>query len=554
MKLRLKNVAHLSWVIWMCLTLSLLAQAPDNRLPPDGKSDSAGPPPQGPDGLPQRGRGPGGFGGPMQQKIELLKRFDKDADGRLNATERETARQSLKSERGEGRGRRDGGGEQKIVVPGPKLSPEQVKSFPESALYDPKTLRTFFLEFEDADWEKQLAEFKNTDVEIPAKLIVDGKVYPDVGVHFRGASSFKMVGEGQKRSLNISFDFVHKAQHIGGYRTLNLLNSHGDPTFVRSVISYEIARQYIPAPKANFARVVINGESWGVYVNAQQFNKDFVKDWFGTTKGARWKVPGSPNGRGSLAYLGDDAASYKRIYSIRSKDSVKSWTDFIKLCKTLNETSADKLETALAPMLDIDGALKFLALDNALINNDGYWVRTSDYSIYEDEKGLFHILPQDSNETFSKPGGPGFGGGPGGRRGPGGPGGSGGGVRINGVELDPLFAANDANKPLISNLLAVPALRLRYLGYVRDIADKWLDWKKLGPLARQYQAIIAEDVAKDTRKLDATAAFTKGLTEDVEAEGPGGMTIGLKNFADQRRAYLLRQVMTGAAEPQPAVK
>jgi molybdopterin-biosynthesis enzyme MoeA-like protein len=53
---------------------------------------------------------------------------------------------------------------------------------------------------------------------------------------------------------------------------------------------------------------VINGESWGVYVSVQQFNKDFVKEWFETTKGARWKVPGSPGGRGSLAYLGDDPA------------------------------------------------------------------------------------------------------------------------------------------------------------------------------------------------------------------------------------------------------
>ena len=53
----------------------------------------------------------------------------------------------------------------------------------------------------------------------------------------------------------------------------------------------------------------------------------------------------------------------------------------------LNETPPDELEAALEPMLDIDGALKFLALDNALINNDGYWTRASDYSIYQDDKG-----------------------------------------------------------------------------------------------------------------------------------------------------------------------
>ena len=73
-------------------------------------------------------------------------------------------------------------------------------------------------------------------------------------------------------------------------------------------------------------------------MNAQQFNKDFVKEWFGTTKGARWKVPGSPDGRGGLNYLGEDAAAYKRIYEIKTKDDPKSWADLIQLCKVLNET------------------------------------------------------------------------------------------------------------------------------------------------------------------------------------------------------------------------
>ena len=104
-----------------------------------------------------------------------------------------------------------------------------------------------------------------------------------------------------------------------------------------------------------------------------------------------------------------------------------------------------------------------------------------------------------------------------------------------------MIGADDPNKPLISKLLAVPALRTRYLGYVRDIADKWLDWSKLGPLAQQYQALIGEDVAKDTRKLDSTEAFMKGMTEDVATDGPGGRSIGLKNFAEQRRSYLLNR-------------
>ena len=648
-----------------------------------------------------------------QSEIKLVKQFDKDGNGWLNAAERKAAREFLQQERAEGRGPRGWGGRggrgggpgfggrggsQEPPKPGVRLSPADVQSFPNAPLYDSQTLRTFFLEFENADWEKELEDFHGTDVEVPAKLTVDGKTYSEVGVHFRGMSSYMMVGAGRKRSLNLTLDLAHKEQNIDGSRTLNLLNAHEDPTFLRPILFLEIARDYLPASKANLARVVINGENWGIYDNVEQFNKDFVKNWFGTTRGARWKVRGSPGGQGRLTYLGDDPEAYKRIYTIKTKDDPKVWAAFIKMCKVLNETPPEKLEEKLGPLLDIDGALRFIALDNALINNDGYWIRTSDYSIYQEEKGRFHILPADVNETFVRPGGPGFGGrggrgggpglmlapqmlsqgdknedgklskaeftaladawfnkldtdktgqlsqdrftekfgellpapqgfgppgggrgfgpgrfvgtglftaadankdgsltraefktafekwssdwdtdksgslseerlragltaalpqpnfgGPGGGfAGPGGPGGPGGArgpggpgfanmPRVEGVKLDPLVAANDPNKPLISKLLAVPSLRARYLGYVKNIAEEWLDWKRLGPIAERYHALIASDVAKDTRKLDSTEDFEKGLTEDIQGGGfgPGGGTISLKSFADQRRAYLL---------------
>ena len=95
-------------------------------------------------------------------------------------------------------------------VTGPRLTPEEVRIFRDEPLYDTGVLRTLFLEFENADWEKELADFYNTDVEVPAALTVDGRAYRDVGVHFRGMSSFAFVPEGSKRSLNLSIDFVRR--------------------------------------------------------------------------------------------------------------------------------------------------------------------------------------------------------------------------------------------------------------------------------------------------------------------------------------------------------
>jgi hypothetical protein len=110
-------------------------------------------------------------------------------------------------------------------------------------------------------------------------------------------------------------------------------------------------------------------------------------------------------------------------------------------------------------------------------------------------------------------------------------GGRGFGPGGGGPQLDPLIGLDDPSKPLRSKLLAVPALRTRYLGYVRAIAQTWLDWSKLGPMARTYQSLIRDEVKLDTRKLYSTEAFESSL----EGEGDS-----LKRFVDERREYLLK--------------
>jgi CotH kinase protein len=100
-------------------------------------------------------------------------------------------------------------------------------------------------------------------------------------------------------------------------------------------------------------------------------------------------------------------------------------------------------------------------------------------------------------------------------------------MRMGGADLDPLVGLDDITKPLRSKLLAVPAFRTRYMTYVQQIAAKWLDWNTLGPLTQRYQALIANDVKTDTRKLNTFEDFQNGLAS-------------LKTFADTRRAMLVK--------------
>ena len=313
---------------------------------------------------------------------------------------------------------------------------------------------------------------------------------------------------------------------------------------MRAVLFSEVSRRHMPAPRANFVKVVINGESWGIYASVQQFNKDFLQENFNTTKGARWKVPGHPGASAGLNYIGENVQDYKRHYEIRTKDNDKDWKALIKLCKVLNQTPPDKLEAALKPILDIDSVLWFLAIDNAVINDDGYWTRASDYSLYRDPKGKFHVIPCDTNETFHPMGfGPGGFGGP--KGGKGGPGGFGKGPQDGGgfakgkggpYALDPLVGMNNQRTPLYGKLLAVPSLREKYLKNMRTLASDDLNWQKLQPLIAQYRALIENEVAIDTRKLSSLDEFRRAVADN--ADGPGAR-MSLRAFADGRRVYLL---------------
>lgn len=579
--------------------------------------------------------GPGGFpggpGGPQREDLKLVERFDSNKDGWLNTTERSAARTAAKAEGGMrrgfgppgggprggfgppggplggpfpggpgGGGPLGGGRTTEPVKPGPRLDPSQVAQSSELPLYDSTILRTLFFEFEHADWEQELVDFHATDVEVPAKLTVDGRTYPQVGVRFRGNSSYGMVPNGYKRSLNISMDLVDADQRLLGYKTLNLLNGHSDSSYLHCVLYEHVARQLgAVVPKVNLVRVVINGESWGVYVNVQQFNKELLAEHYPSSKGARWKAPGNPRGDSGLAYLGERIDDYRRRYEIKTKDDEKSWRKLIELCRVLNETPLDQLEAELPKVLDVDGALKFLALDVALLNGDGYWTRASDFSLYLDEAGVFHVIPHDFNETFQVGmggppmgmmggGRPPFGGGPGGPFGPppGGPGGfppsefgppgfgppgepnrgpeggmgpdrrGGGrgpggmmGPGGGGISLDPLVAIDDPGKPLRSRLLAVPKWRTQYLKYMGQIANEGLDWSRLKPVVDHYVTLIDQDVAMDTHQLGSYQAFlaaVRGSGAEAAANPRQGGN-SLQSFAEQRSQFLKNHAAVKAA-------
>ena len=464
-----------------------------------------------PRGMPPFG-GRGGRGGPRPPE-KLVDQFDQDKDGKLTGAERDAALQM----RGAGNA---------SLIPEENLRdgvqsdvPVSLTAAPEGSpsLYEAHTLRTIYLRFHHDNWYEQMNAFYRTDIEVPAELIVDGEVYSEVGVHFRGTSSYFTVGS-EKKSFNIAVDYGEDGQRLYGYKTLNLLNGHVDASFLREVLYNQISRAYIPAMKTNFVKLVINGENWGVYINLQQYNKDFLAEWFGTKDGIRWKV--GPGRGGALTYSGDDPATYQETYQLKTNNVENPWEGLIALCKMLDETTSDAdLVEKLPSLLNIDQVLWQLAVSNVFMDDDGYIHKGGDYTIYQDVKGRFHLIPHDNNESlrFGRSGR----GGPGG----GGPGGWSWGDLTSGM-VSPVTHEDNAARPLIKRLLSNPEWRARYLSHVRTVMDEWLDWEVLEPIIKEYQTLIDTEVQQDDKKLYGYQEFTTSAPAD------------LKRFVNARREHL----------------
>ena len=523
------------------------------REGPPGLSGRPGGPPPDAGRRDRGGRGGRGRGGSRRgQRIELIPKFDKDGDGILDKAERSEALEYVKEQRrgedggdrsqrggrpprpdgdrggrppsrGDRGGRPDprGGGGRPAPEPrdfskAERLSPSSGEPS-EKGLYHEGTLRTLFIMTKDDEWKEEMEVFYRTDVAVPADLIVDGKQYKDVGLKYRGNSSYFSVSPDLKRSINLYLDHKHGDQRLFGYKTLNLLNSNSDPTFMREVIYSHVARDYIPAFKGNFIKVVINGESWGIYSHIQQYNKDFLEDNFGTRGGVRWKIGAGGGGRGNLGYPGERKEDYGG-YQLRTTGADDAWKKLAEFTKLLNETPPEKLAEALNERLDIDSALWSLALE-CVFQDEGYFTRGSDYNLYLDPGGRFHVLQHDGNEVMNIPGGPGM------------PSG------LSGPKLEPFYNADNPDRPLMFKLFQVPELKARYRHHLKTITKEWIAWDKISPLVEGYASLISDEVKKDVRKHSSFEAFEKGL---LKTSSDGRRTkLGLKPFTEGRREFLL---------------
>ncbi len=388
----------------------------------------------------------------------------------------------------------------------------------QSDFYDTKTIQEIAIRFEQPNWRDILDSLRyNGDSMLSGMVTINGKKYENAQVRYRNARAFQIGGK-----HNSIFIQLPNGQNYQGYATIELSNALRDPSMVREVLAYEIARKYMPAPKANYAKVMVNGNYYGFFVNIESVGDAFLKNNFGDSNGelyhaeleSRQGLPDGCNPRAyaSLQYDGNDACYTYAFNRINTKD----WSNLIEFTRQLNEEPE-----AISRTLHVDRALWMLAFNNVLVNLNSYTGHPShNYYLYKDTEGRFSFILGDLNFAFGSYKNT--------------DGGS--DLDFRGLaELDPLLHLNNPDRPLISNLLKDELNRKRYLSHIRTILYENFAKGQYEKRAQELQEMIRKTWLEDPNKEYNLVDFSQSLTATV---GRRSRIPGIAELMKPRADYL----------------
>ncbi len=377
-------------------------------------------------------------------------------------------------------------------------------------MFDTNVFRTISLTFTQSNWQTLLANARASSTSIPGTVVLDnGAVITNAGMRYKGNTSYTMGGT--KKSVNIQLDYGNTNADLMGFKTINLNNAAGDETIMREPVYFNVMQTYAPSPKGSMARLIINGEYWGVYSLAQQENSDLVKEWFPSHDGDRWRAPnvggtagtGTSGGGGfasagsALSYL-TSLSYYKSNYELKTDNSTNAWEHLMHVCDVLNNTPAAQLRDKVDEVLAVDRWLWFLAIENIFADDDSYFNKGADYVLYyEPESGRIHPIEHDGNEAFT----------------------------AGDVQLSPVYGATLTNRPVLYKLLPINEYRQRYLAHMRTVLEERYHPSIMTPQIDYFNALTIADIIADTKKNFTMTAYTNDL-------------VALKTFVTNRYNYL----------------
>ncbi len=373
-------------------------------------------------------------------------------------------------------------------------------------LYDDARIAKIFIHIPPDSFQFMLKNLVHTRY-MRADMVYEKDTVRDIGLRLRGNTSLKH----KKKSFKISFNEFVPERTYQGVSKLNLRGSANDPTMVREKLFYEIwEKAEMPKRQAAFAELYINKEYMGLYTNIEEIDKAWLERSYGNGDGNLYKCTWPAD----LAYLGDDQQNYKKImnnplertYDLVTNQKEDDYERFVLLLKTLNEPLNEAFPDKISAVLNVHSALKSYAIDVATGNWDDYFYNKNNFYLYDNPTtGKFDFFTFDTDNSLG----------------------------IDWVNRD--WAKRDLTtwhraseaRPLITQLLAVPAFKELYLRYLDEITEEITYPEVIFPRINELRDQVTAAATADTyRSLDYgydLSDFYNGFEKTVDVHTPYGI-------------------------------
>jgi len=379
-------------------------------------------------------------------------------------------------------------------------------------VFENKDILSFYITVDRTDW---LEMWDRPFPYVKGTVRCVDEVYEDVGLRFKGNSSFGVGG--LKKAYKLKFD-KYKNQRFHGFKKLNFSNGFKDPSLLREKLAYDLFREAdVPASRTTFAKLYLtipgeyNEEYIGLYTIVEQVDKIFLEDRFGDTQGSLFKGEGMAD----FIYRGDEPGRYEREYEAKLSEEQQDCSVLIRFIKMLNETSDEEFPSEIRRVFNLETFLSWLAVNTLLSNLDSYAGSGHNYYVYfRKDTGKCEFIPWDLNEAF-------------------------GNFQMGSAEdMTDLSVHKPYAEPkiLIQHILNVPEFRESYIQKIKDLMDgpfqQSMMYDKMDALFNR----IAADVRTDPWKPFSIEDFVRSLDHHIGAgHNPMANSIlGLKPFVVER--------------------